>query len=111
MSYNMNFETPIEIVGGKLRIAGNSPPIDDAARFASRHVTLRQGMIQVDAEAPPGISGEPGWRTAELDGTGFTTAPAVAMGIETYVVDDAASQSPLATTVTVNWSQIVQINA
>ncbi len=111
MGYKINFETRSGSSGGeRSKIAGNSAPIDEDAVLASRHVILRQGIVQVDGAAPSASAGEAGWSTGELDAAGFDTGPAVALGTETHVVNDAASQSPLATFVTVTWSQIVQID-
>lgn len=107
MAFNMNFNATQDLTpDGKIVIKGSSEPIDDLV-LASRHVALRQGAAFAEGAAP----GEPGWKTEPLPGTGFGAGDALAIGTETYVVDNAASQDVRATFVSVNWSQIVRIDA
>lgn len=110
MGYNINFRSPVHVdSSGKVTITGSSAALPDA-KLASRHVLLRQGIVHADGPAPSTKPDEEPWTTEALTPEGtFETGPAVAFGTETHVVDDAASQSPLATVITVNWSQIVQV--
>ncbi|HEV2787418.1 MAG TPA: hypothetical protein VGV67_13560 [Solirubrobacteraceae bacterium] len=104
MAFNMNFNVTQNVSDGKIVITGSSEPLDDVV-LASRHVVLRQGAAFAEGAAP----GEPGWETKPLPADGFGEGDALAIGTETYVVDNAASQDERATFVSVNWSQIVRI--
>lgn len=105
MPYNMNFDATLTVTpDAKIVISGSSEPLDDVI-LASRHVVLRQGVAFAEAAAP----GEPGWATEPQPAEDFADGDALAIGTETYVVDNAASRDVRATFLTVNWSQIVRI--
>jgi hypothetical protein len=112
MGYNINFRSPVKVASDDtVTVLGSSEPLPDA-KLVSRHVILRQGIVNAEGSAAPVKPGEDAWTTQPLTPNGGTFATgedAVAFGTETHVPDDTLSQSPLATVITVSWSQIVQI--
>ena len=106
MPYSMNFNATQKLSDGKIAIKGTSEPLEGVV-LASRHVVLRQGAAFADGPAP----GDTDWATDPLPAEGFGKGDALALGTETYVVDNAASQDVRATFVKVDWSQIVTIDA
>ena len=102
MSFNMNFDDPLELDEGTLTITGSSEPLGGESEFVSREVVLQQGTNVIRSATNDALK----WSTGAVSAPGFEAGQkALALGIEVHF-----NPSP-PRFVTGTWSQIVAIAA
>jgi hypothetical protein len=109
MSVSGNFES-VALAGKALTVRGSSVPLDNG-ELVSRHVAVSQSQQPV-ATGTDELLAVDDWKLEIPGGAGFSTdEPVLAVGVETYVLTDAVTQSgdKLPSFVSFTWSQILPI--
>jgi hypothetical protein len=103
MSLTGNFDSPLQLDGAALTVAGSSDGADEGDELVSRHVAVHQSGNVARGPAKTGLK----W-TADppLSADEFEPGQALAVGCETYFATNVDS---LPTFKTFTWSQIVEI--
>jgi hypothetical protein len=103
MGLTGNFDSPLQLDGEALTVAGSSDGADEGDELVSRHVAVHQGGNVARGPATGGLK----WTTdPPLTADGFEPAQALAVGCETYFARNVDS---LPTFKTFTWSQIVEV--
>jgi hypothetical protein len=104
MGLTGNFGRP-QLDGEVLTVSGTSSGLDDCELVARNFVVHQDGAEPVHGPAPPGQK----WTAEALPAPGFVGGgeDALAVGVETYLVNKNVEDAP--TFMTFTWSQIVKI--
>jgi hypothetical protein len=98
-----NFDSPLQLEGAALTVAGSSDGADEGDELVSRHVAVHQDGNIAKGPATPGLK----WTTdPPLTADEFEAGQALAVGCETYFATNVDS---LPAFKTFTWSQIVEI--
>jgi hypothetical protein len=102
MGLTGNFDSPLQLDDEGLMVSGSSEPLDDG-ELVARHVVVRQeGNI---AQGEANLNSQK-WEAGPLSATGFAPGEALALGCETFLVNNGAAIPSFST---FTWSQIVEI--
>jgi hypothetical protein len=103
MGLTGNFDSPMQLAGGRLTVSGSSEPLDDGELVARHVVVVQDGVDPVEGAANLNLQK---WEAGPLSAPGFEEGDALALGCETFLVNNGAAIPSFST---FTWSQNVKI--